>query len=55
MCDRNSPFLKAVDKCDIYDNCNFTFEDEVKITHKIYDKKKIIVMYSESNSFFKTK
>ena len=35
---------------DRYNDCDFTFEDEVNLSHKIYGKrKKNIVMYSESN------
>ena len=33
---------------DCYHDCDFTFEDEVNISHKIYGKrKKIIVMHSD--------
>ena len=42
------PFVIRLFECECYNDCVFSFEDEVNTTHKFYDKrKKIIVMYSK--------
>ena len=38
--DNDCPFVRRLIECDFYNDCNFTFEDEVNITHKFYDKRR---------------
>ena len=47
-CSNNCPLAIILNECKCYNDCNFTFKDEVNITYEFYDKrKKNIVMYSE--------